>query len=544
MTTDPKDDIMIARIGHSGMDAHRADPSRPFTGEEYLASLRDGRTIYLDGERVTDVTTHPAFRNAAHSVARLYDALHDEATREVLTTPTDTGNHGYTHRFFKPATSVSELRAQRDAIAAWARLTFGWMGRTPDFKAALTNTLGANADFYGPYADNARAWHRMAQEAVPFINHAIVNPPVDRGRSADIVRDVYVKVDRETDGGIVVSGAKVVATGAALSQYSFVGQSGSTDGADPGMAVMFMLPMDAPGCSLICRSSYELSAAHSGTPFNYPLSSRFDENDAIFVLDGVFVPWENVLVYRDVERTQRFYRDSGFMQGFCLQGCTRFAVKLDFMTGLVARALRITGGDAFRGNQALLGEIVATRDLFWGLSDAMVGSADPWHGGTVLPNLRAAFAYRVFAPDAFPRVRQIVLKIVASALIYLPASGADLLDKNVAPLLNRFVRGSNGVTATERIKVMKLLWDSSGTEFAGRHELYERNYAGGHEEIRLQALRSAQGSGVMDELDNLVDECLSDYDERGWVSEPWRSATSGTGADRHEAADPETVTAR
>ena len=122
---------------------------RPFTGAEYLESLRDGREVYIYGERVKDVTTHPAFRNAAASVAKLYDAMHDPKTKEVLTAPTDTGSGGYTHKFFKAARSREDVIAQRDAIAAWARITYGWMGRSPDYKAAFLNTLGANAEFYG-----------------------------------------------------------------------------------------------------------------------------------------------------------------------------------------------------------------------------------------------------------------------------------------------------------------------------------------------------------------------------------------------------------
>src|SRR6516162_5718801 len=126
-----------------------AGKKRPFTGTEFLESLRDGREVYIYGERVGDVTTHPAFRNSAASVALLYDALHDEAHKEVLTASTDTGSGGYTHKFFKAAHSREEVIAQRDAIAAWARLSYGWMGRSPDYKAAFLNTLGANAGFYG-----------------------------------------------------------------------------------------------------------------------------------------------------------------------------------------------------------------------------------------------------------------------------------------------------------------------------------------------------------------------------------------------------------
>src|SRR3954471_24454897 len=101
---------------------------RPYTGDEYLESLRDGREIWIYGERVKDVTTHPAFRNTARMVARLYDALHNPETKDVLTTETDTGNGGYTHRFFQGSRNADDLVAARDAIAAWARVSYGWIG--------------------------------------------------------------------------------------------------------------------------------------------------------------------------------------------------------------------------------------------------------------------------------------------------------------------------------------------------------------------------------------------------------------------------------
>ncbi|HEY6506793.1 MAG TPA: 4-hydroxyphenylacetate 3-hydroxylase N-terminal domain-containing protein, partial [Vicinamibacterales bacterium] len=127
--------------------------TRPYTGAEYLESIRDGREIWIYGERVKDVTTHPAFRNTARMLARLYDALHDPAKKDVLTTPTDTGTGGFTHRFYKATRNAEELVAARDAIAEWARITYGWVGRSPDYKAAFLATLGANADYYAPYAD-------------------------------------------------------------------------------------------------------------------------------------------------------------------------------------------------------------------------------------------------------------------------------------------------------------------------------------------------------------------------------------------------------
>src|SRR3712207_2011842 len=196
--------------------------SSPMTGDEYLEELRDGREVYIYGERVKDVTVHPAFRNTSRMVARLYDALHDADHSKRILVPTDTGNHGKTHAFFKAPKSLEDLMAGREAIAEWARLTYGWIGRSPDYKAAFLATLGANADFYDPYQENARRWYRFSQERVPFINHAIIHPPVDRDRPPNEVGDVCVHVEKETDAGLVVSGAKVVATGSVLTNYTFV----------------------------------------------------------------------------------------------------------------------------------------------------------------------------------------------------------------------------------------------------------------------------------------------------------------------------------
>jgi 4-hydroxyphenylacetate 3-monooxygenase len=152
----------------------------PLTGEEYLESLRDGRSVFIDGEKVADVTEHPAFRNSARSIARLYDALHDPAGPDV-----QRGSHRLgiaTHRFFMPSYSAEELLEARDAIAAWARMTYGFMGRTPDYKASFMATLGADPSFYAPFEASAEAWYRRYAAQALFLNHVLINPPIDRNR--------------------------------------------------------------------------------------------------------------------------------------------------------------------------------------------------------------------------------------------------------------------------------------------------------------------------------------------------------------------------
>jgi len=492
--------------------------TKPYTGDEYLESLKDGREIWIYGERVKDVTTHPAFRNTSRMIARLYDALHDPEHKDTLTDETDTGNGGYTHKFFKGSRNVEELVGARDAIAEWARITYGWVGRSPDYKAAFLATLGANSAFYDPYEDNAKRWYKKLQEEVAFVNHAIVNPPVDRDRPLDEVKDVYMHVTKETDAGLIVSGAKVVATTSSLTHFNFIANNGALPIKTAPFAFVCMVPTSAPGVKLFCRPSYEMTAATMGTPFDYPLSSRMDENDSILVFDNVFVPWENVFAYGDIDKVNNFFPQSGFLPRFMFQGCTRLAVKLDFISGLLLKGVESTGAKDFRGVRAMVGEVLAWRNLFWGLTDAMARTPMPWTEGYVLPNLDYGLAYRVMASMAYPKIKEIIENALASALIYLPSSSLDLKSKEIRPVIDQYVRGSNGYTAVERIKLMKLLWDSIGTEFGGRHELYERNYFGNHESIRFETLLVAEVTGAVDRYKGFAEQCMSEYDLDGWTS--------------------------
>jgi 4-hydroxyphenylacetate 3-monooxygenase len=262
---------------------------RLLTGEGYLDSLRDGREVWIDGERVDDVTAHPAFRNAARSVAVLYDAMHDPDTRDALVS--QDGDGLVTHRFFRPSDTSEDLLASREAIATWSRMSYGYMGRTPDYKASFMASLGADPDWYEPFGDSARGWYRRYAEQALFLNHVLVNPPIDRDKAVHEVQDVFVHVTEERDDGMVIRGAKMLATGSALTHATFVAQNSAVElqeGQAEDYALCFIAPMSSPGVKLISRASYELSAR---SPFDAPLSSRFDENDAVIVFDDVLIPW-------------------------------------------------------------------------------------------------------------------------------------------------------------------------------------------------------------------------------------------------------------
>ena len=283
------------------------------------------------------------------------------------------------------------------------------------------------------------------------------------------------------------------------------------------------VPMNIKGLRVLSRKSYE---AHAVSVFDNPLSARFDENDAVVIFDDAFIPWQNVLVYRDVEKATGFYASSGFMPRYTLQSGTRLAIKLDFLCGLLARGLEANGTASFRGVQAKLGELVGWRNLIWALTAALCHEPMPGPGESVVPKLEYATLIRMFGTQAVPRARAIFAEILGGAPLVTPASADDLRSDELRPLLDRFYRGSTG-DAHDRIKLFKLIWDAVGTEFGSRHEWYEINYSGNQEQMRLDMLRFAGIRGIMQGADELVEQCLAEYDLDGWTAGPWLDGRGG-----------------
>jgi len=182
----------------------------------------------------------------------------------------------------------------------------------------------------------------------------------------------------------------------------------------------------------------------------------------------------------------------------------------------LARALEITGADGFHGVQSKLGEVIAWRNTFWALSDAMAKSAQPWNG-MIRPDSHFAGAYRVMNQLAMPKIKNIIEEVVASGLIYLNSHTADFKAPEIRGYLDRYVRGSGGIDAVERVKVMKTLWDAIGTEFGARHELYEINYIGSNDVTRMTNLWAAQGTGALQQYKDFAKSCMDEYDLDGWT---------------------------
>jgi 4-hydroxyphenylacetate 3-monooxygenase len=148
----------------------------------------------------------------------------------------------------------------------------------------------------------------------------------------------------------------------------------------------------------------------------------------------------------------------------------------------------------------------------------MARDPQPWKEGAVLPNMDYAMAYRLFSTIGYPRVKEIVEQTVSSGLIYINSNARDFKNPEIRKYLDRYVRGSDGTDSVQRVKLMKLLWDAIGSEFGGRHELYERNYSGNAENIRMEVLFSALATGQADEYKGFAERCMAEYDLDGWTA--------------------------
>src|SRR6202046_974956 len=228
------------------------------TGDEYLRSLNDGRRVFVDGELVKDVTAHPAFRQAARSIATLYDIAARPDLRERMTfTSPRTGMP--VHRAWQIPRNHADLRARRLFSETWAEATFGLMGRAPDHVAGFFAGYAATPKFFASqgqkFADHLVAFYEFMRDEHIYCSYAIVPPQIDRSKPAHQQSDptLYAGVVKERDDGIVISGAQQLATAGLFSDWLHVACIHPLQPGDENYANAFAIPINAPGLKLYPR---------------------------------------------------------------------------------------------------------------------------------------------------------------------------------------------------------------------------------------------------------------------------------------------------
>jgi len=477
------------------------------TGADYLASLDDGRTVMLDGERVDNVATHPAFAGAARTVAHLYDVAADPERRDLFTYPSPTDGSPV-HVWWKTPTVPDDLARRRQAIAAWAEETGGFLGRSPDhvasFFAGFAGSLPMFAEGGQQFADNVAAYYATARDESLYLSYTIIHPTVDRAKPPheQYTPNLYVSVAAERDDGIVLRGAQMLGTGTVLSDAVFVSCILPLGPGSEDYAISVVVPNNAPGLRIYSRRSYAV-----GNPggHDYPLSSRFDETDSLVVFDDVVVPWEHVFAYRDLAVTAgQFNRCAAHSLGNT-QAQIRLATKLRFYAGLAHQIAERSGTIDDSKTKLRLGELAArcsVPDAFLAAGEAR-SYVDEY--GVVNPDHALLYAAMSLQPRLVNDVLYALREMAGGSVIQLPSSAASFDDPTSAADIDRYIRWPRA-DAAQRVDLLKLAWDALGSEFAGRHLQYEMFYAGDPSVVHLREFREYRWPLA----DDLVERTLAD----------------------------------
>ena len=482
------------------------------TGRDYLDSLRDGRCIYLAGERVPDVTVHPAFRGVTETVAALYDAARDPANEMTFTSP-ETG--AAANKAFMIPRSRDDLRQRREAISRWARMTNGLLGRGPDHVgsffagfAGAPHVFDRQSSGRAPFGENVTRFYRRLLEDDLYATYVIIPPQVDRSKTAQGQEEAFLQVGvcAERDGGIVVRGAQMLGTAAAVSNELFVSCIVPLRPGDEDYSLSLAVPVAAPGLKLYPRRPYAVGHTGEASGFDYPLSTRFDETDALVVFDDVFVPWERVFVYRDVELTRaQFFETAAHVLGNT-QAQVRLVAKMQFLAGIARKVAATNRIDQLPSVQETLGDLASLAAIVEGMVLAAEATCTIDSDGVARPNPRFLYGAMGLQAELYPRALHLLRQLAGGGVIQVPDSHATLAGAETGADIRRYVR-STGVPSEERIKLFKLAWDLVGSEFGGRHHQYEMFYAGAPYVAKGYAFRNYG----YDEAVALVDSFLSTY---------------------------------
>jgi 4-hydroxyphenylacetate 3-monooxygenase len=481
-------------------------------GSQYIESLRDGRSIYIDGGKVADVTAHPAFRNAVRSMARLYDFQAAPENRDLMTF--DCGNGGRANRIWELPTSYETLVTRRQALEAWTDLHCGFFGRAPDHVASCISGMAMGLDVFTAY-DPARAkalgdYYRFARDNDLYLSYVIINPQADRSKSAaqQSSEQLTAGVVERDASGIVVRGAKMLATGGVLANEVFVTCIQPLAPGDEKYALSFAIPMNADGLKILSRKSYEADAS---SVFDNPLASRFDENDAVLYFDDMRVPWERLFIVENIEMCQKQFHATPAHVYQNYQAMIRLTVKLRFLVGLARRIAEINGILNFPQVRESLGQLAADAGVLDALVVAMEAKGAK-HGDYFVPDRHTLYTAQVLSQQLYARFTTSIRELAGGALITLPSSVEDFANPEIAALIGK-TQQSLAASSAEKVKFYKLAWDALGSEFASRHLQYEMFYAGATFVTKGHSFRTYDWARAT----AMVDRMLAGYDCGGEI---------------------------
>lgn len=455
------------------------------TGEQFMAGLRaQPRDVWIGGTRVTDVAADPAFRNIVRSVAALYDLQHDPARRDEMTYVSPSTGERVGLSFLTPRTRDDLLRVRR-MMKVWVDYSGGMLGRTPDYLNRALMAYAAAADYCGEndprFAQNLRRYYEHVREHDLCLTHTLINPQANRSTGPGGQADPHLaaRLVRETDRGIVIRGARMLATLPVADEIMVFPSTLLRAGdEDRPYAFAFAVPCGIRGMRFLCRETFD----PAGASFDYPLSSRFEEMDAVVIFDDVLVPWERVFLLGDVERCNKAFSATGAVAHMAHQVITKNIGKTEFILGIASLLVDAIAIESFQHVQGKIAEIVYYLEAMKAFARASEADAaiDRW--GTMTPAWPPLDAARNMFTWMYPRMIEILQLLGASGLMGRPTR-ADLESEELRPLIDRYYQAAR-MDAEDRVGLFRLAWDAALSAFGSRQVLYERFFFG--DPVRMQ----------------------------------------------------------
>ena len=475
------------------------------TGKEHLEGLRDGRVVYIGGEKVDDVTTHPAFAESAKSMAALYDMKADPANREVMSF--EEGGERFSMYFLRPR-SQEDLRRRMRAHKRIADETCGLFGRSPDHVSSFVAGLAMKPEVFdeiGPgYGDNLLNYYDYMRRNDIYAAYAVLPPAGARNPDFYLQKSMPVptlKVVDERDDGVVISGMKMLATGGVYADELWIGNLLPIAAGREAESITCAVPCAAPGLTLWSRKP---SAQGLANNFDYPLSAKYDESDAMVLCDNVFVPWEKVFVHDNAEMSRAIYVQTPSHAMGNHQSNVRFWAKMQLLTGVLSRITQSSGNNTIPAVADQLGRMAALEATIGGMIHGQIEAFEDWPGGGPGPgtgggtgagkyvtiNRRYMYAALNWCTENHSMIIEMLRELMGGAVFQMPADVSVMGNPELREKFEQFW-ATPFLESFERMKLYRLAWDLVGSEFAGRHTTYEKFYAGSYFVVRNHSNREA-----------------------------------------------------
>lgn len=446
------------------------------SGLEYIDRINKLHTnVWIDGKQVTgNISEHPAFKGIMQSQASLFDLQNDEKLKDMMTYSSPLTGDPVGLSFLMPKTKA-DLMKKRLMVQQWAKVSNGMMGRSPDYMNTVLMTLASSSYLLEGkekgFPDHIKAYYEYVRENDLTLTHTFVEPQVDRSQFywEDSKKPIAAKIVDRTSEGIVVKGARLLATQGGITDELLLVSSGRPFDGESGFA--FSIPSNSKGLKFIGRESF----VGGDSKFNYPLSSRFEEMDSIVVFDDVLVPWNRVFFYDNINLGQSFLRDSSFQPFTLHQVLSRQIVKTEFILGIVQSIIETINIGEYQHVQEKATEVIVALETLKALVVKSEVEAKRNKAGLMQPDYTTLRVGINVFPRVYARFTEIIQLLGASGLMSIPTE--NVFQSPIRKDVDLYLQSAND-NAEDRVKLFRLAWDLTMSSFGTRQTLYERFFFG------------------------------------------------------------------